>query len=95
MEVATALGVTPAQATRASNSMSPEHGWVPSPPVAGCRPASASAVAVRTRQATPTPFSSPSAFRVTTEVLGSSRYRALSGVRGSFSLAVSIVRASM
>ena len=39
MAVATALMVTPAQATSASSSMSAEHARLPSPPVAGCRPA--------------------------------------------------------
>ena len=34
---------TPEQATSASSSMSPEHSSEPSPPVAGCSPASASA----------------------------------------------------
>ncbi len=38
--VATACSVTPAQATSASSSMSPEHSGEPSPPVAGCPPAS-------------------------------------------------------
>ena len=37
--VATARIVTPAHAASASSSMSPEHSCVPSPPVAGCRPA--------------------------------------------------------
>ena len=40
--------VTPAQATSASSSMSPEHASEPVPPVAGCRPASTSARPVST-----------------------------------------------
>ena len=51
--VATAPSVTPAQATSASSSMSPEHSSVPSPPVAGCRPASAIARPVSTRAGDP------------------------------------------
>ncbi len=39
MAIATALSVTPAQATSASRTMSPEQRCVPSPPVAGWRPA--------------------------------------------------------
>jgi hypothetical protein len=70
-EVATARRVTPAQATRASSSMSPEHSWVPSPPAAGCSPASASAPAVRTEQAMPEPSRLPSARSVTSAVSGS------------------------
>ncbi len=41
--VATALSVTPAQATSASSSMSPEQASRPLPPVAGCSPAVTSA----------------------------------------------------
>ena len=41
--VATAFNVTPAQATSASSSMSPEQACNPLPPVAGCSPASTSA----------------------------------------------------
>ena len=37
--VATAFRVTPAQATSASSSMSPEQSSAPVPPLAGCRPA--------------------------------------------------------
>ena len=45
------LQVTPAQATSASSSMSPEHSSSPLPPVAGCRPATLSARPVSTLQA--------------------------------------------
>ena len=44
--VATAFSVTPAQATSASSSMSPEQALMPLPPVAGCSPASTSALPV-------------------------------------------------
>ena len=54
-EVATARRVTPAQATSASSSMSPEQSSVPSPPEAGCSPASAIARPVSTEQETPSP----------------------------------------
>ena len=50
-EVATARSVTPAQATSACSSMSPEQSSVPSPPVAGCRPATASCLPVSTEHA--------------------------------------------
>ena len=39
MAVATLRKVTPAQASSACSSMSPEQASVPSPPVDGCRPA--------------------------------------------------------
>ena len=52
-EVATARSVTPAHATSACSSMSPEQSSEPSPPVAGCKPATASA-AVPGRVLTPT-----------------------------------------
>src|SRR5205807_1550127 len=48
--VETAFKVTPAHATSASSSMSPEHNSNPVPPVAGCRPAMASARPVSTLQ---------------------------------------------
>ena len=51
----TALSVTPAQATSASSSMSPEHSSVPSPPLAGCSPACAIARPVWTEHDTPLP----------------------------------------
>ena len=51
--------VTPAQATSASSSMSPEQAWAPVPPVAGWSPASTSALPVSTRQAIPASSSSP------------------------------------
>ena len=56
-DVATARSVTPAHATSAWSSMSPEQASEPSPPVAGCRPATASACPVATEQLT---LSSPS-----------------------------------
>ena len=71
-DVATARSVTPAHATSASSSMSPEHSSVPSPPVAGCSPASASARPVCTEHETPSP-SEPSALNVTSAASGSSR----------------------
>ena len=49
--VETAFSVTPAQATSASSSMSPEQSSSPEPPVAGCSPATASARPVSTLQA--------------------------------------------
>ena len=49
--VATALSVTPAQATSASSIISAEQARLPSPPVAGCRPASVSPAQERTRPA--------------------------------------------
>ena len=64
IEVATARIVTPAQATSASSSMSPEQSRVPSPPAAGCRPAAAIARPVSTEQVTPSPRA-PSARSVT------------------------------
>jgi hypothetical protein len=64
MAVATALSVTPAQATSASSSMSPEQSSRPDPPVAGCRPATASARPVSTLQAMLVSSSAPLAFSV-------------------------------
>ena len=68
--VATALSVTPAQATSASSSMSPEQASRPLPPVAGCRPAVTSARPVSTLQAMPASSMSPSAVSVMTAALG-------------------------
>ena len=68
--VATALSVTPAQATSASSSMSPEQASSPLPPVAGCRPAVTSARPVSTLQAMPASSMSPSAVSVTTAASG-------------------------
>src|SRR5687768_356481 len=76
--VATALSVTPAQATSASSSMSPEQACCPLPPLAGCSPASTSARAVSTRQAMPSPRR-PCARSVTTAAPGSLRYWSFSG----------------
>ena len=71
-EVATARSVTPAHATSACSSMSPEHSSEPSPPVAGCSPATASARPVSTEHETPS-SSWPRARSVTTAFSGSSR----------------------
>ena len=71
--VATEHIVTPAQATSASSSMSPEQASIPLPPVAGCRPASASARPVATLHAMLSSSSRPSARSVTSAVLGSAR----------------------
>ena len=68
--VATAPSVTPAQATSASSSMSPEHRRLPSPPVAGCSPAWAIARPVSTLHETPSP-SVPAAFSVMYAASGS------------------------
>ena len=48
IDVATERRVTPAQATSAWRSMSPEQASAPLPPVAGCSPAATSAAARRT-----------------------------------------------
>src|SRR5919204_357080 len=77
-EVATARRVTPAQATSACSSMSPEHRSDPSPPEAGCRPAAATAAPVRTEQLMPS-SSVPVACSVTSAALASARYRSFSG----------------
>jgi hypothetical protein len=71
MAVATALSVTPAQATSASSSMSPEHNSMPEPPVAGCSPATASARPVSTLQAMALSSSMPLALSVMKPALGS------------------------
>ena len=76
--VATAFKVTPAQAANASNSMSPEHTNVPSPPVAGCKPASDNALPVSTFQLIPSPALAL-AFSVISAAPGSSRYFAFKG----------------
>ena len=69
--VATALRVTPAQATSASSSMSPEHSSAPEPPVAGCSPAVASARPVSTLQAMLLSSSVPLALSVINAAPGS------------------------
>jgi len=69
---ATALSVTPAQATRASSSMSPEQAACPLPPVAGCNPATTSALPVSILQLTPSPMR-PCARRVISAASGASR----------------------
>src|SRR6266403_89269 len=69
--VTTAFSVTPAQATSASSSMSPEHSSSPEPPVAGCRPAMASARPVSTLQAIWASSSEPLAFKVMKADFGS------------------------
>ena len=88
--MATAFSVTPAQATSASSSMSPEQAESPLPPVAGCRPASTSALPVSTRQVMPSP-SDPLAFSVITAESGRSRYCCFSGACMSLELWASIV----
>jgi len=70
--VATARNVTPAQAARACSSMSPEHNDMPSPPLAGCSPATANARPVCTEQVMPSDRA-PSAVSVTTAAAGSPR----------------------
>src|SRR4051812_23153748 len=77
--VATAPRVTPAQATNASSSMSPEHAAWPVPPVPGCRPATASALPVSTLQVTPSPTRAW-ARKVIEADSGTPRYRSLSGL---------------
>ncbi len=72
-EVATARSVTPAHAASACSSMSPEQTSEPSPPVAGCRPATASAWPVATEQEMPWSPSWPWARRVMTACSGCSR----------------------
>ena len=71
--MATERSVTPAQATSASSSMSPEQASEPSPPVAGCSPATARARPVATEQLTSSCPSSPLARRVITACSGFSR----------------------
>ncbi len=88
--VETAPSVTPAQATSASSSMSPEHSWVPSPPVAGCRPASAIARPVSTEQVTPSP-SLPDALSVISAWSGSVLYDSFSGAWSALSASRSMV----
>ncbi len=63
--MATAFSVTPAQATKASSSMSPEQSSSPEPPVAGCKPAMAIALPVLTLQATDWSSIEPLALSVT------------------------------
>jgi hypothetical protein len=75
--VETALRVTPAQATKASSSMSPEHSSAPEPPVAGCSPATASARPVSTLQAIFVSSSVPCALSVITAAFGSLLYLSL------------------
>ena len=71
--VATDFRVTPAQATSASSSMSPEHSSRPEPPVAGCRPAVAMARPVSTLQERPSLSSDPLALSVMKAAFGSAR----------------------
>src|ERR1700738_873642 len=72
--VATAVIVTPTQATSASSSMSAEQARLPSPPVAGCRPALVSPTQERTRQAMRSRSSIASARAGVFAVSGRSRY---------------------
>ena len=69
--VATDFSVTPAQATSASSSMSPEHSSSPEPPVAGCKPATANARPVSTLQAMPSFSIEPLALSVIIAAFGS------------------------
>ncbi len=79
---ATAFIVTPAQATSASSSMSPEQSDNPSPPVAGCSPARAMALPVSTLQVTPSP-SRPAALSVIMAASGAVLYLAFRGAWSS------------
>jgi len=90
--VATAFSVTPAQATSASSSMSPEQSDSPSPPVAGCSPASAMARPVSTLQVMVSSPSRPAARSVITALPGSSRYRDFSGACVALSSSASMSR---
>ena len=63
-DVATACSVTPAHATSACKSMSPEHASMPVPPVEGWSPASTSRLPVSTEHATPS-LSEPLAVKTT------------------------------
>src|SRR6187551_605001 len=78
MAVETARNVTPAQATSASSSKSPEHACIPLPPVAGCKPASTNAFPVSTLHEMPSPIF-PSALSVIMAVSGCSRYFSFNG----------------
>src|SRR5688572_20427043 len=89
MAVATAPSVTPAHATSASSSMSPEHALRPLPPLAGCSPAAMSALPVCTLHVMPSP-SVPSALSVITAASGVSRYFVFSGACSSLSCSVSM-----
>src|SRR5207253_3153958 len=71
--VATARRVTPAQATNASRSMSPEQARLPSPPVAGWSPAVTSALPVSTLHATASAPRLPRARSVISAAPGCSR----------------------
>src|SRR5579875_3063739 len=88
--VATAHSVTPAQATSASSSMSAEQAKLPSPPAAGCRPASPPPRA-RTRQAMRPGSSTPSARAGMRALSGRSRYCLFSGACSARSSFASIV----
>src|SRR3954470_5580129 len=95
IDVATARRVTPAHAASACSNMSPEQSSVPSPPLAGCRPATARARPVSTEQLMPS-AREPSARSVMTAAFGSSRYRSLIGActaRSSSRFMASTVRA--
>ena len=91
LAVATAFRVTPAQATSASSSMSPEQSSMPEPPVAGCRPATASARPVSTLQAMLVSSSEPFAFKVMNAALASLLYFSLIGACIARKPAASIV----
>src|ERR1700737_4240899 len=87
--VATAPNVTPAHATSASSNISPEHALRPLPPVAGCNPASTSALPVSPLQVT-FPPNRPLARSVTSAVSGFSRYCSLSGACNDFNSVASM-----
>jgi hypothetical protein len=76
--VATELKVTPAQATNASRSKSPEQAKCPLPPEAGCNPASINALPVYTLHEMPSPIL-PWAFKITVADSGSFRYFVFNG----------------
>ena len=71
--MATAFSVTPAQATSACSSMSPEQACSPLPPPEGCSPASTSALPVSTEQAISAPPTSPAALSTISAAPASSR----------------------
>jgi hypothetical protein len=91
--VATAPNVTPAHPTSASSNMSAEHALWPSPPVAGCSPASTRAFPVSILHVMLSP-TCPSVRRVTNAVLGCSRYCAFKGACNDLSSSAVIVKIS-
>jgi hypothetical protein len=73
MAVATLRIVTPAQASKACSSMSPEQASLPSPPVAGCKPARTGPDQVWTKVVTPSVSKEAAASSGVRELSGSSR----------------------